>query len=185
MLFILTGPSGIGKSHLSNELASDGFEIISRVSTRAPRPNDNSTDMKHVSLDEYKEMESKGEFLVSEEFGGNWYGFLKSELLNNAEKPKAVVTWPEIVELFVERMENVIPVYLDISDENIEVLIQRMKERGDDEESIKKRVELTKSARNYLETKKEMFQEYGKVFDIVDNTTLYDEVIPWILNKTK
>lgn len=183
MKFIITGPSGVGKSHLINELMKQGFKAATRVSTREKRPDDISTDMRHVSHEEYQEMERNGEFLVSEEFGGNKYGFLKSEILNNSEENLLIVTWPDIVHLFIERAPGIIPIFLNAPDNQF--LIDRMKSRQDTDEVIAKRMNLADQGVNYLNSRKDMFEKYGKIFNIQDNSTLYDQVIPWIFSKIK
>lgn len=180
-LFVITGPSGIGKSHLQNELINNGLHIVKRYSTRAKRQDDISTDMIHLTVDEYKEMELRGDFLVSEQFGGNWYGFSKNEIYSeNNAKAKAVIVWPEIVNQFMV-YSDAVPIYLDIDENNEELLIKRMRVRGDSEEVINKRMDLAQIARQTINREKDMYEQKGKIFVIKNDRTLYDKVLPWML----
>jgi guanylate kinase len=80
-LFILSAPSGGGKTSLSRALlpwlAARGVEAAISVSytTRAPRPGEEEGMHYHfVSLDRFAEMASAGEFLEHAEVFGRRYG---------------------------------------------------------------------------------------------------------------
>lgn len=76
-LFILTAPSGAGKTSLVRALLAHDNHVRLSVSytTRAPRPGEkDGRDYHFISLSEFKQMQAEGEFLESAEVYGNCYG---------------------------------------------------------------------------------------------------------------
>ncbi len=76
-LFIVTAPSGAGKTTLVRALlASDPHVKLSiSYTTRAPRPGEtNGVDYHFVSESEFNELLGKGDFLESAQVHGGWYG---------------------------------------------------------------------------------------------------------------
>ncbi|MDR3393709.1 MAG: guanylate kinase [Parasulfuritortus sp.] len=76
-LFIVTAPSGAGKSSLVKVLleADAGIQLSISYTTRAPRPGEeNGVHYHFVSVDEFRDMLNRGDFLESAEVYGNYYG---------------------------------------------------------------------------------------------------------------
>jgi guanylate kinase len=76
-LFIVTAPSGAGKSSLVKALleADPGIRLSVSYTTRAPRPGEeNGVHYHFVSVDAFQEMLGNGDFLESAEVYGNYYG---------------------------------------------------------------------------------------------------------------
>lgn len=78
-LYILSAPSGAGKSSLINALLSDVSKSEVQLSishtTRAPRPREeNGVHYYFTSHDEFKALIEKGHFLEWAEVFGNYYG---------------------------------------------------------------------------------------------------------------
>ncbi len=76
-LFIVTAPSGAGKSSLVKALleADAGIQLSISYTTRAPRPGEeNGVHYHFVSVDEFRDMLNRGDFLESAEVYGNYYG---------------------------------------------------------------------------------------------------------------
>jgi len=76
-LFIITAPSGAGKTSLVKELlaADPNVQLSVSYTTRPPRPGEiGGKDYHFVSLETFIEMLGKGEFLESAEVYGNRYG---------------------------------------------------------------------------------------------------------------
>ncbi len=76
-LFIVTAPSGAGKTTLVRAMLTQNPRVHLSVSytTRAPRPGEeNGLDYHFVSLDEFMAKLNAGEFLESAEVYGNYYG---------------------------------------------------------------------------------------------------------------
>jgi len=77
LLFVITAPSGAGKSSLISALLKDDDRLFLSVShtTRAPRPGEREGREYHfVSEDTFAAMLGRGEFLESAEVHGHRYG---------------------------------------------------------------------------------------------------------------
>jgi len=77
LLFVITAPSGAGKSSLISELLKNDARLSLSVShtTRAPRPGEREGREYHfVSEDKFAAMLGQGEFLESAEVHGHRYG---------------------------------------------------------------------------------------------------------------
>jgi guanylate kinase len=80
-LFILSAPSGAGKTSLVSALLESNKHIALSVSytTRAPRPGEiDGKDYHFVSREKFMEMAKHGDFLESAEVYGNLYGTSQS-----------------------------------------------------------------------------------------------------------
>jgi guanylate kinase len=76
-LFIISAPSGAGKTSLVSALLNSNRQIALSISytTRAPRPGETDGKEYHfVSRDKFLEMAQNGDFLESAEVYGNLYG---------------------------------------------------------------------------------------------------------------
>ncbi|MEY3200495.1 MAG: guanylate kinase [Pseudomonadota bacterium] len=76
-LFILTAPSGAGKTTLVHHLLAQdaGIEKSISTTTRAPRPGEtDGQDYHFVDVDRFARMRDAGEFLEWAEVHGNFYG---------------------------------------------------------------------------------------------------------------
>ena len=76
-LFIVSAPSGAGKTTLVRELLARDARVRLSVSytTRSPRTGEqDGRDYHFIDVDEFIEMRSRGDFLESAEVHGNFYG---------------------------------------------------------------------------------------------------------------
>jgi guanylate kinase len=76
-LFIVTAPSGAGKSSLVKALleADPAIRLSVSYTTRAPRPGEEDGVHYHfVSVDVFRDMLNRSDFLESAEVYGNYYG---------------------------------------------------------------------------------------------------------------
>ena len=76
-LFLVTAPSGAGKSSLVNALLQLEPSIKLSIShtTRAPRPGEeNGREYHFVTVEEFEAMKARGDFLESALVHGNYYG---------------------------------------------------------------------------------------------------------------
>ncbi|HET7031065.1 MAG TPA: guanylate kinase [Candidatus Limnocylindrales bacterium] len=83
MLIIISGPSGVGKDTIIDELRrqeratgrEDDRQYVVTVTTRPPRPGEvDGVDYQFVSRDEFLRMRDARGFLEANEVHGNWYG---------------------------------------------------------------------------------------------------------------
>ena len=75
--FIISGPSGVGKSTVLKELFQDRDDLYFSVSatTRPPRPGEiNGVHYHFTDVDEFRKMISEDAFLEYAEYVGNFYG---------------------------------------------------------------------------------------------------------------
>ncbi len=82
-LFILSAPSGAGKSSLINALLKKHTDMKVSVShtTRAPRPGENNAEHYHfVSVDEFKALIAKDDFFEWAQVFDNYYGTSKQAI---------------------------------------------------------------------------------------------------------
>lgn len=83
ILFVVSAPSGAGKSTLLNALRqTPDFVYSVSYTTRTPRPGEvNGEDYHFVSMEEFQQRLAGGEFLESAEVHGNYYGTLRSTVV--------------------------------------------------------------------------------------------------------
>jgi guanylate kinase len=82
-LFVVSAPSGAGKTTLCKELVLNvkGLEFSVSFTTRRPRPGEvDGKDYNFVSEEKFKYMVSSGEFIEWAEVHGNLYGTSRSRL---------------------------------------------------------------------------------------------------------
>ncbi|KZN52025.1 guanylate kinase [Pseudoalteromonas luteoviolacea] len=88
-LFILSAPSGAGKSSLIKALLDKQANIKVSVShtTRSPRPGENNGEHYHfVSVDEFKALIDKGDFFEWAQVFENYYGTSKQAIEDQLNK---------------------------------------------------------------------------------------------------
>jgi guanylate kinase len=82
-VFVITGPSGVGKGTLIRGLLERVPELRLSVSatTRSPRPGErDGIDYHFLTPEEFERRVQAGDFLEHAEYSGNRYGTLRSEL---------------------------------------------------------------------------------------------------------
>jgi guanylate kinase len=93
-LIVLTGPSGVGKGTLMNEILRRYPELHYSVSatTRSPRPGEiNGKNYNFISRSQFEQLVTQGEFLEWAEFAGNCYGTPREAVLNYIQLGKLVL----------------------------------------------------------------------------------------------
>ncbi len=82
-VFVITGPSGVGKGTLIRSLLERHPEVELAISatTRAPRPGErHGVDYHFLEPDDFDRLVGAGEFVEHAEYAGNRYGTLRREL---------------------------------------------------------------------------------------------------------
>jgi guanylate kinase len=134
-VFVITGPSGVGKGTLIRGLLErvPGLELSVSATTRAPRPGERDGVEYHFLTDrQFDGRLSAGDFLEHAEYSGNRYGTLRSEL----EKRLAAGV-PVVLEIEVQgarQVRHAIPdaVAVFIAPPSREALRARLVGRGTD-----------------------------------------------------
>jgi len=138
-LFVITAPSGAGKSSLIQAVLRDDPSLKLSVSytTRAPRPGEqNGREYHFVDEPEFLAMRGRGEFLESAEVHGNRYGTAKrviGEALSRGHDLLLEIDWQG-----AQQVRKLYPdcVGVFILPPSVEELERRMRTRGQDSESV-------------------------------------------------
>jgi len=91
-IFVFTGPDGSGRKSVAEAVGQTfGMEKIVSYATRLPRPGEvNGQDYVFVTHDEYRRMESQGEFLESVEIDGQLYGIRSLDIERMLDRQDSV-----------------------------------------------------------------------------------------------
>ena len=141
-LFVITAPSGAGKTSLIDALVRDDPSLKLSISytTRAPRPGEkNGVDYHFVDEPTFLAMRSRGDFLESAEVHGHRYGTSKRVITEALAKGEDL-----ILEIDWQGARQVRAVYPDcvgifILPPSIEELERRMRARGQDSDEVMRR----------------------------------------------
>ena len=93
VMIVLSSPSGAGKTTLSKLLSKQNNYYISvSHTTRKPRINEiDSQDYHFVSEEAFKSLIKNNEFLEYAKVFNNYYGTVKSPVINNLDKGKKLI----------------------------------------------------------------------------------------------
>jgi guanylate kinase len=155
-VFVITGPSGVGKGTLIRGLRErvPGLELSVSATTRAPRPGESDgTDYHFLSPDEFDRRVRAGEFVEHATYSGRRYGTLRSELERRLSAGQPVVLEIEVqgARQVREAIPDAVPVF--IAPPSTEALRARLIGRGtDDPEQIEERL---RTAERELEARPE------------------------------
>ena len=134
-LFIVSAPSGAGKTTLVRQMLKQ-FETLSYSvshTTRAPRGNEeNGIDYFFISKAEFKEKIVKGHWLEWAKVHDNYYGTSKAFVEDSLQKGKSL-----LLDIDVQGAEQIMasglnPVSIFIMAPSFDVLYQRLLNRGTD-----------------------------------------------------
>ena len=145
MMFVLSSPSGAGKTTLTKKIAKNNknFTISISHTTRKPRPNEiNGKDYQFVSVQEFNNLIKKNNFFEYANIFDNYYGTLKKpvlELLSLGRDVLFDIDWQGTQQL--KKVNNLLLVTFFILPPNIRVLKKRLLNRHKgQEELIEKRM---------------------------------------------
>ena len=99
-LFVVSGPSGVGKGTIVAELLKDpslNLYWAKSYTTRTERESDK--DENHylfIDTIKFKKLEASGEILESNFYNGNWYGSSKSEIDQGLNQGKNILKEVEV-----------------------------------------------------------------------------------------
>jgi len=141
-LFVVTAPSGAGKTTLVNAVLAEDPRLKLSISytTRPPRPGEtNGREYHFVDEAAFLTMRARGEFLESAEVHGNRYGTSKrviTEALARGEDLVLEIDWQG-----ARQMHKLYPdsVSIFILPPSIEELERRLRARGQDSDAVIRR----------------------------------------------
>ena len=143
-LFVISGSSGVGKSSVLKEVMASRGDLQFSVSatSRAPRPGEeNGVQYYFVSREAFCQMIEEGAFVEHDYHMDNYYGTLKSEILNKTKTCNLVL---DIEPVGALRVREIYPeaTLIYIAPPSLDDLEQRIRKRNDTpEEQIKVRRE--------------------------------------------
>jgi guanylate kinase len=142
LLFIVTAPSGAGKSSLIGALLKDDPRVRLSIShtTRAPRPGEaNGREYHFVDETAFIGMLERGEFLESAEVHGHRYGTSHAAVASAIKDDHDLVL--EIDWQGAEQVRRLHPdsISIFILPPSLEELERRLRARGQDSESVIRR----------------------------------------------
>lgn len=147
-LFLISGPSGVGKGTICKELFKKDLNLYFSVSATTRKPREEDVEGKTYffkTTEEFKAMIEGGELLEWAEYNGNYYGTPKDAVLKNLENGKNIILEIE-VQGALKVMENFPEgVYIFIAPPDEDALYERLKGRGSEsEEEILRRIAAAK-----------------------------------------
>ncbi|MEW6163070.1 MAG: guanylate kinase [Nitrospirota bacterium] len=156
ILFILSGPSGAGKTTLYKEVVSAIPNLKHSVSytTRRPRPEEvNDRDYTFISRDEFRVMVDKGEFAEWAEIHGELYGTSKKRLKEIMGSGADVILDIDTQGAIQLKKKYKGGVYIFVLPPSMEVLEERLEKRmANSKEEIEKRLkEAVEEIKKYSE----------------------------------
>ena len=155
---VFAGPSGSGKSTLVKRLMREHtgcFAFSVSHTTRSPRPGEvNGKDYNFVTREEMQAAINEDQFIEHAEFSGNMYGTSK-KAVEDVAKQRLIC----ILDIDVQGVKSIkkstlspTPRYIFVQPPNMEILRQRLIDRGtENEKSLAARLATAKSELAYAE----------------------------------
>jgi guanylate kinase len=144
-VFVITGPSGVGKGTLIERLREriPELELSISATTREPRPGEeDGRDYHFLSPEEFRGRLEAGDFLEHASYSGNYYGTLRSEVEQRVRSCHSVVL--EIEVQGARQVRDALPddaVLIFIAPPDESVLRERLESRAtDSQDAIEQRL---------------------------------------------
>ena len=183
MMFVLSSPSGTGKTTLVKKIAESNtnFSISISHTTRKPRPNEiNGKDYYFVSMVEFEDLIKKNNFFEYANIFDNRYGTLKKPVLELLSRGKDVlfdIDWQGTKQL--SENKNLSLVTFFILPPNRKVLKERLLNRhGKQEEIVEKRM-------NKFSEEVSHWNEYNYVVVNDDLNECYNKILSIMMSEKK
>ena len=183
MMFVLSSPSGTGKTTLAKKIAESNtnFSISISHTTRKPRPNEiNGKDYYFVSMAEFEDLIKRKNFFEYANIFDNRYGTLKKPVLELLSRGKDVlfdIDWQGTKQL--SKNENLSLVTFFILPPNRKVLRERLLNRHERQE------EIVEERMNKFNEEVSHWNEYNYVVVNDDLNECYNTILSIIMSEKK
>jgi guanylate kinase len=145
-VFVITGPSGVGKGTLIRGLMErlEQLELSVSATTRGPRPGErDGVDYHFLTREEFDRRVAEGDFVEHADYAGRSYGTLRSELEARVRAGTPVVLEIEVQGARQVRAAMPEAVQVFIAPPSLEALRTRLIGRGtDDAEEVERRLQV-------------------------------------------
>ncbi|HEX6799964.1 MAG TPA: guanylate kinase [Ktedonobacterales bacterium] len=135
LLLVLSGPSGVGKTTVTNALKAEGWPGYVVVTATTRRPREGEVDGMHYlfrTVQQFQEMVRNGELLEHAEVHGNYYGVPAAPVREQLARGRDVILTidPQGAATIRKRTRNAIFIFL--APESVDDLVERVELRGQD-----------------------------------------------------
>lgn len=143
-LFVISAPSGGGKSTILQALLSSDPSLSYSISATTRKRREGEEDGKDyffLDEDDFRERAEAGEFYEYAQVHGNWYGTLREEIDNKVESGNDVLLDIDVQGSFKlkDKVPNCTSIF--ILPPSMATLEKRLRKRGkDDDETIQRRL---------------------------------------------
>jgi len=171
MIYIITGPSGVGKNTIIEAMSTDlDFYFSVSHTTRPQRESEvDGKDYHFVTEEKFKSLVDENLMIEYEQYGGFYYGTSKKEILKESNIILLDLEVNGATKLLSEN-DDFIGIFIDIDDNE---LVKRLKNRGHDENFIDKRMQLASIQRE----KKSHYQYHVDNVDIKSSVNQILDII--------
>ena len=183
MMFVLSSPSGAGKTTLTRKLAAynSNFSISISHTTRKPRPNEiNGKDYHFVNRQEFEDLIKKNNFFEYANIFNNNYGTLKKPVLKLLSDGKDVlfdIDWQGTKQLKTIKKLSLVTFF--VLPPNLKILKERLLNRhGGQEKLVEERM-------NKFNEEVSHWNEYNYVVVNDDLNTCFDKILSIIMSEKK
>ncbi|NQS90976.1 MAG: guanylate kinase [Chloroflexi bacterium] len=154
LLIVISGPSGVGKDSVLEEMKSRGlpFHFVITATTRAPRPDEvDGVDYFFLSQDEFARMIDEGELLEYAVVYQDYKGIPKSQVRKALTSGENVIMRVDVQGAETVRQLAKDALLIFLTPQNEEELINRLKNRNTEtKESLNLRIATTRQEYNKI-----------------------------------
>lgn len=154
ILFVISGPSGVGKGTIKDNLLPrlNNIKLSISATTRMPREGEvNGQDYFFLLAEQFSSMLDRGDFLEHAQVYTNMYGTPKQYVMENLQNGCDVLLEIDIQGAMQVKQKMPQGVFIFIEPPSIEELSRRICNRGkDSEESIARRLAACKEEMEHL-----------------------------------